>query len=63
MAEKLLQYYKYITDAMGIEGKSRLAIETKVSTINAAILPDSPENIKLFKKAIKKITNKPVPKM
>ena len=61
MAEKLLRYYNYITEQQGMEGKILLAKETKIPSVKAAIAPDSPENIRIFLDAIKKITGKAVP--
>ena len=61
MAERLLQYYKYIREVAGFEGKIDLATSTKIPSTRAAIEPDSPKNIELFKNAIEKITGKPAP--
>jgi hypothetical protein len=61
MAEKLMQYYKYIAEKKGLEGRQQLAGETKIPSIIAANTPDSPENIQLFKKAIEKITRNIAP--
>jgi hypothetical protein len=58
MGEKLLLYFKNIGDEQGIKGKVSLAQETKIPITQAAILPDSPENIELFKKAVQKLTGK-----
>lgn len=63
MAEKLVKYYKYIGDSMGIDGKMKLAFETKIPSLSAANMPDSPENIEKFKVAIQKITGKPAPNL
>ncbi len=61
MAEKLLLYYKYIRETEGIRGQIALATSTKMPSPKAALAPDSPENITLFKEAVKKLTNKPAP--
>lgn len=61
MAEKLVKYYKYVGDSMGIDGRMKLAQETKTPSLSAANIPDSPENIEKFKKAIHAITGKPAP--
>ena len=61
MAEKLLRYYSFINEAKGMEGKILLAKETKIPSVKAAMEPDSPENIRVFINAIKKITGKPAP--
>lgn len=66
MAEKLMQYYKYVKDAMVKDGKGtgqiELAIMTKVPTTKAALAPDSADNLKLFMQAVEKITGKPAPR-
>ena len=55
MAEKLLQYYKYISDFEGFGGKIKLAQLTKVPSVKAAMEPDSPDNLRIFREAIKKM--------
>lgn len=61
MGQKLLQYYKYISDQLGREGKVQLAIKTKISSILAATTEDSPEILEKFKSAIEEMTDKPAP--
>ncbi|MCX7834571.1 MAG: hypothetical protein N2450_00710 [bacterium] len=61
MAEKLLKYYIYIEEQKGIAGKAKLAMITKIPILKAAIVPDSKENIELFKRAIETITGKTAP--
>lgn len=61
MAEKLLLYYKYIRDKKGFEGQLNLAQETKIPSTKAALEPDSPENVQLFREAIKLLTGEEAP--
>jgi hypothetical protein len=61
MGEKLLKLYKYMDEKAGLEGKMKLAVETKIPTIKASMEPDSPENIARFEAAILKITGSPPP--
>jgi len=63
MAEKLLEYYKYIQDNEGFAGKVKLAQLTHIPSVQAAIEPDTPEVIERFKKAIERITGKPAPNL
>jgi len=63
MAEKLLQYYKYIQDNAGFSGRVKLAQLTHVPSVQATVEPDTPEVIERFKKAIEKITGKPAPNL
>ncbi len=63
MAEKLLRYYKYLSETNGLAGRIKLAVETKITSIAAALEPDSPENITKFKKAVEKITGKRAPEL
>jgi hypothetical protein len=63
MAEVLLQYYKYVADKVGASGKIKLAIETKIPSTKAAMVPDSAANIALFDAAVAKITGAPAPKI
>jgi hypothetical protein len=62
MAEKLLQYYKYMKDEQGLVGQIELAKLTKLPGPKAALAPDSSDNITLFKSAVETITKKPAPK-
>jgi hypothetical protein len=61
MAEKLLQYYKYVSETVGIEGKTKLAKATKIPSTEAAHIPDSPEHIDLFMRAVEQLTGKKPP--
>ena len=61
MAEKLLLYYKHIREVQGFQGQIKLAQETKIPSTKAAMEPDSAENIRLFREAIKKLTGKEAP--
>jgi hypothetical protein len=63
MAEKLLRYYKYIYDVKGFTGKIDLAKETRIPSTEAAIEPDTPEKLQLFKDAILRITGKSAPNL
>jgi hypothetical protein len=61
MAELLLRYYKYMADEQGLEGKMRLATETRIPSSKAAMEPDSSDNVAAFRQAIEKLTGKPAP--
>ena len=62
MAERLLQYYNHIVSELGMEGKVRLAHETKIPAAVAAVVPDSPDNLAIFRKAVELLTGEPAPK-
>ncbi len=61
MAERLLQYYKYVSETVGFEGKMQLAKITKIPSIEAARVPDTAENLAVFKKAVEQLTGKKPP--
>ena len=61
MAERLLQYYKYIGELMGLEGKIKLAQMTKIPSTQAALKPDNKENIQRFREAVEQLTGKEAP--
>ncbi len=61
MAEKLLQYYKYMKDEQGLLGQIELAKLTKLPSLKAALAPDSSATIALFKEAVETLTEKPAP--
>lgn len=61
MGEKLLRYYKLISEKQGMSGKMAFAIETKIPSTKASIEPDSEENVQIFKKAYEKLTGEKSP--
>lgn len=61
MAEKLMKYYAYVAEKKGLAGKLELAKRTLMPGPKAAIEPDSPENIRKFKKVVEQITEGPAP--
>ena len=61
MGAKLMEYYKKMGDEAGMTGKVKLAQFTKIPSTKAALAPDSPENIEVFKKAYSEITGQPAP--
>jgi hypothetical protein len=63
MGQKLIAYYKAIGDEVGMAGKVKLAQATKIPSTKAALTPDSPENIEIFKKAFAEIVGKPAPEL
>lgn len=56
MGDKLMKYYQYVGEKVGLSGKIRLAQETKIPSTMAATEPDSAVNMERFKQAIKTIT-------
>lgn len=56
MAEKLVRYYVYIANQLGLEGRLQLALETKMPETKAALEPDSEENLAVFDAAVAKLT-------
>jgi len=61
MAEKLMKYYEYVGQEKGLVAKIELASATRIPSTSAPTAPDSPENLKLFRKAVEEITGKPAP--
>ena len=61
MAEQLVRFYQQVEQAAGLQGKTKLAIETKIPATRAALAPDSAENLALFRAAYERIvgTGKP----
>ena len=61
MGERLLKYYQYVDGQKGLSGKIQLAQATKIPSVNAAMAPDSEDNLKRFRDEVTKITGKPAP--
>lgn len=55
MGEKLLQYYEKAKSLGGIKAQMRMAVITRISSVKAKELPDSPENLVTFQEALKEI--------
>ncbi len=55
MAEKLVSFFQQAKAKAGIKGLVKVAMITKVSTDQAASLPDSPENIAKFEAALSQL--------
>jgi hypothetical protein len=61
MGMKLIQFYKLVSDEAGLQGKTKLAMSTKIPSTKAAMEPDSAENLAKFAQAYKEITGKAAP--
>ncbi len=61
MAEKLMRYIQWANEQGGMTAKVQLAQATKMPSAKAALEPDSPENLKLFQEALRKLFNKEPP--
>lgn len=56
-----MKYYKFMSDEMGLTGQIQLAQLTKVPSAQAAMVPDDPDTLELFRKAVIQITGKAAP--
>ena len=61
MAERLLKYYKYVGEELGMAGKIKLAMETKIPSTKAALVPDDELSLGAFRLAVAKLTGKEAP--
>jgi len=52
MAAKLNDFYKQAAQEFGLAGRIKLAMLTKISSEKAEAVEDSPENIRIFEKAM-----------
>ncbi len=55
MGQKLVAYFEKAKAKDGLMSQVKLATLTKMSSKTAAAVEDSPENIKLFEEAMKKL--------
>jgi hypothetical protein len=55
MAQRLLKFFEDAEKKGGFALTVKLAMVTKISSVKAKDLPDSPENIKLFEDAFKQL--------
>ena len=55
MGQQLKEYYKIVQRKGGFQAAIRLAMFTKISSVKAGTVPDSPENIELFNDSVKQI--------
>ena len=61
--DKLMEYYSYMEEQQGLEGKIELAKETNLPETKASTAVDSKENIRMFREAIEEILGKQPPKL
>ena len=61
MADKLMKYYQYVAEEVGLPGKMKVAQLTRIPSTSAVMAPDSPEIIQKFKDAIQQVTGKVPP--
>ena len=55
MGMQMKKRYEDIGNELGVSGRMKLALLTKISSIQAAELPDSADNLKLIDEALAKI--------
>ena len=55
MGQKLLEFYNEVVELGQAKARMRLAMLTRVSSVQAAQEPDSAENIKKFQEALQEI--------
>ena len=55
MAAKLNDFYKQAAQEFGLAGRIKLAMLTKISSEKAEAAEDSPENIRIFERAIQQL--------
>jgi hypothetical protein len=55
MAGKLNDFYKQAAQEFGLAGRIKLAMLTKISSEKAEAAEDSPENIRIFERAIQQL--------
>ena len=55
MAAKLVQFYDQAAKEFGGQGRVKLAMLTKISSAKAGDVEDSPDNIRLFESALKRL--------
>lgn len=63
MGEKLMEYYSFVEQQAGLSGKIELAKQTNLPGTKASTAPDSEENIREFRAAIKEITGEDPPRL
>lgn len=61
--DKLMEYYSYVEEQEGREGKLELAKETNLPETKASTAVDSKENIEMFREAIEDILGERPPKL
>lgn len=61
MGKRLLQYYQFVGEKAGLNGKVKLARSTKITLTQAAREPDDVVNLELFRTAVQEIVNEVPP--
>jgi len=60
MGQKLLEMYTEAKKLGGLNAQIRLAVLTKTPSAKASELPDSPENLEIFRKAFETVRKESV---
>jgi len=55
MATRLNEFYQQAAQEFGLAGRIKLAMLTKISSERAEAAEDSPENIRIFEKALQQL--------
>jgi hypothetical protein len=55
MGERLLKYYSYTAQKGGLLLQMKLAMKTRLASDKARAVPDSPENIELFRTVLREL--------
>lgn len=61
MGEKLIRYYEYVGEELGVGGKVELAQMTKLPSRRASTVPDSEEHLERFREAVAELTGEEPP--
>jgi hypothetical protein len=55
VGQRLVDFYAEAAKQAGLQGKIKLALITRISSVNAMTEPDSPANVELFRKALEEV--------
>lgn len=55
MGEKLIHFYEKAKSLGGIKAQMRMAVITRISSVRAKELPDTPANLATFQEALEEI--------
>lgn len=61
MGQRLLEMYEFIDEQLGLVGKMKLAMLTKIPSATASSTPDSPQNVQKFVDAVRTLTGRDPP--
>lgn len=61
MSQRIFEYFKYVSDEVGLDGRVQLSQKIKLTSIQATLCKEDDELLEKVKTAVEEVTGKPAP--